>query len=166
MTAPSVFTVRLDDKMRYGIEIFSDYLGYRSASKFVTKAIEDQFTKVEIHTRRGNDTEIKTSAEVLDEIWHPDELVRFAKTATNYPGLMTDEQRQIWQFVVETPVLWLNGEWRKRADGSKYWDAEKTEANLDVALLRTLWADYSNAAKGNISSETLKKRINKKINET
>ena len=161
-----VFTVRLDEKTRFGIEILKNQLHYRTGAKFIDDAIATKLEQVPITIKGVGGIEAQTSAEaVLDAVWHPDALDRFLNVAFDYPDLLRSDElvAKLWSLLSDTEILWLGGEFKKRADKSEIYVYETKRENLDIKRFRKHWDDFLAAAKDEITREELEKRVNKTI---
>ncbi len=157
-----VFTIRLDEKTRFGIEILKHQLHYRTGAKFIDDAIAAKFKEVEITTKGAGGVEAKASATaVLDAVWHPDPLERFLNVAFAYPDLLRSDElvAKLWSLLSDTNLLWLGGEYKQRADNSQVYVYETKRENLDFKLFRILWDDFLAAARGEMTREELENRV-------
>ena len=168
-SGPRVFTVRLDEKTRFGIEILKNQLHYRTGAKFIDDAIATKLEQVPITIKGVGGIEAQTSADaVLDAVWHPDALERFLNVAFDYPDLLRSDElvAKLWSLLSDMEILWFGGEFKKRADKSEVYVYETKRENLDVKRFRKHWDDFLAAAKDEITREALEKLINKSVKQS
>ena len=95
-------------------------------------------------------------------MWHPDALERFLNVAFDYPDLLRSDElvAKLWSLLSDMEILWLGGEFKKRADKSEVYVYETKRENLDIKRFRKHWDDFLAAAKDEITREELESRVN------
>jgi hypothetical protein len=111
-------------------------------STFLERALEEKTQRIEHY-----DFNVKTSlADILAEIWHPLEPVRFVLQADRLPSTLTDEEIILWNLIQQSDTLWHTGPGGERInrDGNaknglkfellqKQWDALQAKAKSIAA---------------------------------
>ena len=162
-TGPKVFTIRLDEKTRFGIELLKHQLHYRTGAKLIDDAIGAKLEQVPIAVKGAGGIEATSSAEaVLDAVWHPDTMERFLNVAFDYPDLIRGDETaaKLWVLLRDTEALWLGGEFKTGSDKSEVYVYETRRENLDIKRFRKHWDDFLAAAKDEITREELDERVN------
>ncbi len=169
-----VFTVRLDPETSFGIHFFSNQLKYRTGSKFIEEAIGLKLKQTTIEYVGSDGETVSTDAiSVLNAIWHPDPVTRFLNIAFDYPELLRNDEilARIWAALSEMEILWIGGEFRKRADKSEVYVYETKRENLDLKTFRKhwydfeAWADDDTPIEKQISRDELEALVNKSVKQ-
>jgi len=152
LSRSEVVTVRLDPRLRYGVELAARK-HRRTASSFIEWAIERALQKMVIREGVGEYQGSVTAEDVLNKVWDVDEPDRFAKLAINFPELLTHEEQILWKLIRECGALW-RGHWEQHGD-RELWAWEISERYLDLEQLREHWDTFIQTAKGYLTSEGL-----------
>ena len=154
LSRSEVVTVRLDPRLRYGVELAARK-HRRTASSFIEWAIEEALQRVTIRDEDSNQhrDQPTTANDVLTQVWDVYETDRFAKLAINFPELLSHEEQMLWKLIRECGALW-RGNWKNRGDRAiSTWDAY--ERNLNYELLRQHWETFQKVADGEWSMDKL-----------
>jgi len=154
LSRSEVVTVRLDPRLRYGVELAARK-HRRTASSFIEWAIEEALQRVTIRDADSNQhrDQPTTAHDVLDQVWDVDETDRFARLAINFPELLSHEEQVLWKLIKECGALW-RGNWQKRGDKEVFtWDVY--ESDLIFERLRDHWETFQKIADGEWSRDKL-----------
>jgi len=169
-----VFTVRLDPKTSFGIDFFSNQLKYRTGAKFIEEAIGLKLSQTPIEYVDSDGEAVSTDAtSILDAIWHPDPVTRFLNITFDYPELLRNDEilARLWSALSEMEILWLGGEFKKRADKSEVYIFETKRENLDLKTFRKhwyeflSWADDDTPFEKQITRDELEALVNKSVKQ-
>ena len=143
LTRSEVVTVRLDPRLRYGVELAARK-HRRTASSFIEWAIEETLRR-EIIREQSEEVNQATAQQMLNEVWDIDESDRFAKLALNH------EEQVLWKLILECGLVW-----RGRYTGSdRRWTWYPSEDNLEFVKLREHWDTFKQVASGELSPKEL-----------
>ena len=108
-----VITVRLNPKLKYGLELLSRKQ-HRNISSLVTWAIEQAINDPEdgLYKKMDKGLKVEDPKQMLDVIWNFDPADRLVKLATHWPELMTYEQEKLIKAFKEVGV------WAKKGDSA------------------------------------------------
>jgi len=108
-----VITVRLNPKLKYGLEILSRKQ-HRNISSLVTWAIEQAINDPEDGLYKKMDKGLKGEdpKQMLEVLWDVDPADRLVKLATHWPELMTYKQEKLIKAFKE------GGDWPKKGDSA------------------------------------------------
>lgn len=144
LSRSEVVTVRLDPRLRYGVELAARK-HRRTASSFIEWAVKRVLDDLAVKEDPQGNWRV-TVAEVLDSVWGPDEADRFVKLALRYPELLSHEEQIFWKLVREHGGLW-NGKWT--SDGEHdFWEWKVEESNFRWEELREYWEIFQAVAEG------------------
>lgn len=151
LTRSEVVTVRLDPRLRYGVDLAARK-HRRTASSIIEWAIEKALKEVmvceseEEHLTRSID-------DVLREVWDVDEPDRFAKLALECPELLSHEEQVLWKLIRECGHLWEG----KNIQGNdkEEWVWRVTPEGLIFKRLRKHWDELKKVASGELSPRAL-----------
>jgi hypothetical protein len=138
-----VVTIRVDPKIRFGLELLSRKQ-YRNLSSVVEWAINEAI--------KGDQ-----GIEDLDFIWDIEEADRFVKLAILYPNLLAYEEQILWKLLRENGILW-----KGRYDANNDWT---WVCQLDTAIfeqIRKYYESFKKVAAGQASPDALPKWSRKK----
>jgi predicted transcriptional regulator len=147
-----VVTVRLDPRLRYGVELAARK-HRRTASSFIEWAIEHALEMVVIREAEDQYQGSVTAQDVLAQVWDVDEPDRFAKLAIRFPELLSHEEQVLWKLIRECGALW-RGHWKQQGD-REYFTWESSENYLDFEQLREHWDRFIQIANGDLSPNKL-----------
>jgi len=149
-----VVTVRLDPRLRYGVELAARK-HRRTASSFIEWAIEGALKQVTIRDANLNQDQDQpiTAHDVLTEVWDVYKTDRFVKLASNFPELLSHEEQVLWKLIRECGMFW-RGNWKRRGD-KEVWSWDAYESNLNYDLLREHWETFQKIADGEWSTDKL-----------
>ena len=125
----TVVTVRLDPRMRYGLDLLA-----RKRLRTMTSVIEWALSRAIEDKENGlfgppsNDPSGKPQ-NLLDEVWDPDESDRFVKLALREPRLLRFEEEQLWKAIRENSEFWRGGKPNYPAIRQR-WDKLKSEFGI------------------------------------
>jgi hypothetical protein len=145
-----VVTVRLDPRLRYGVELAARK-HRRTASSFIEWSIEQALKQVVI--REGEYNSVFTADDVLEEVWDVDEPDRFANLALSFPELLSHEEQVLWKMIRECGYLW-RGKYVKR-DDTEEWTWQTNHTSLIYEQLRESWDTIKRVANGELSTDAL-----------
>jgi hypothetical protein len=137
-----IVQARLNAKSRFAAEIIATH-ERRTLSSLVESAI-DQYAKIYKFNLEVNGIEqIIKLDELMNEIWHPDEMMRFIKTSFVNSELLGLDGYNLWEFILWNPIFWKHYEvTRKDKTGKiikKYWVPWHTFEGLIIENLKTYW---------------------------
>lgn len=102
-----IIQARLSPKIKFAAEILA-----RKDNRTVSSLIETLIDK-ESHARKITTYKVdldmlkeSTIGDLVENIWSPDEMMRFVCFALNVPDLLTDEEKKIWSLISDTPYFW------------------------------------------------------------
>lgn len=133
-TRSETITVRVEPKIRYLAEI-AGRKQRRTLSSFIEWAVEESLGLVILDDRIDQEDGHMfpaSVADLTDEVWHVDDAERFARLAINFPGLLTSEEEERWQFIKECGFL--NSARSVRADGKVDWNWTALDSVVFPAL--------------------------------
>lgn len=143
LSRSEVVTVRLDPRLRYGVELAARN-HRRTASSFIEWAIERTLQEtILVVDYFGMDLK---ADEVLAEVWDVDEPDRFAKLASKHPQLLIHEEQVLWKVIRECDALWIPD-----------LKGKKAEPELNYQLLRENWDVLNRVAQGDLPKDVLEK---------
>jgi hypothetical protein len=156
-TRSEIITVRVDPKLRYISELAARKQR-RTLSSYIEWAMETSLQHVPIESR-GTDAEKQVSmADVVEKLWHVDEVKRFINLALLCPELLTYEEQILWNTIKSNDALW-----RGRRDERGKWRWKLTRESLFIELLQEHWEDFQRVASGNADESILPRRRQPKV---
>jgi hypothetical protein len=141
-----IVTVRLDPKLRYGVELASRK-HRRTASSFIEWAVEQVLQQVIVRDHRGEDA---TIAEAHKLSWDVDEPDRLINLALYYPELLTHDEERVWKLILDHSAFW-----RTKAEPSALPKRHPLDSLLDRSLVRQHWQTLKGVARGELDKEEL-----------
>lgn len=147
-----VVTVRLDPRIRYGVELAARK-HRRTASSFIEWAIEQALEMVVIREAENQRQQPVTAQDAQNQVWDVDEPDRFAELAINFPELLNHEEQVLWKLIRECGFLW-RGNWRRQGD-REFWSWTVSEQSLDFEKLREHWIMFNEIANGDMPASKL-----------
>ena len=150
-TRSEIITVRIDPKLRYISELAARKQR-RTLSSFIEWAMETSLQHVHIESR-GTDAEKQGSmADLVEKLWHVDEVDRFVNLTLYCPELLTYEEQIRWNLIKSNDALWrgrwVNGKWK--------WRLKKETLIIDK--LREYWEAFQKVASGKADESILPRR--------
>jgi RNAse (barnase) inhibitor barstar len=108
-----VITVRLNPKLKYGLELLSRKQ-HRNISSLVTWAIEQAINDPQdgLHKKMSKGLKIAEPKQMLDVLWDVDPADQLVKIATHWPELMTYDEEKLIKAFKEV------GSWPKKGDSA------------------------------------------------
>lgn len=98
-----VVYVRLDPMVHQGAQLAAAR-ERRTLSSFVECAVEERIRTI------SSGIAGRSIWSVLEEIWHPESAIRFARLALYYPHLLSHSELRLWELVCHHAYFWV-GEW-------------------------------------------------------
>jgi hypothetical protein len=142
LSRTEVVTVRLDPKLRFGVEL-AGRKHRRTASSFIEWAVEQVLDQVAVRDYRGEET---TIAEAHKASWDVDESDRLVNLALYYPELLTHDEERIWKLILE----------------NRFFAKKQANENLsshplepDRQAVREHWETLQKVAKGELGRDAL-----------
>lgn len=148
LTRSEIVTVRLDPKLRFGLELAARKQR-RTASSFVEWAVEQTLKNETI----GEGMELMPALKALDRVWDTDESDRFVRLALYFPELLTHEEQVLWKLIREYGFLW-KGAWNLQGEKS-IWHWSVCEQTVEWERLRRHWALLKAVAAGDQAPDAL-----------
>jgi len=143
-----VVTVRLDPRLRYGVELAARK-HRRTASSFIEWAIEQSLKEVVIRVDEDEPWP-RTAEDALDQVWDVDEPDRFIKLAVRFSELLSHEEQALWKLVRECDGLWpTSANAVDKANG----------ININLITLREYWDDLLSVSKGEMKRTELSDEV-------
>jgi hypothetical protein len=137
-------SLRLDPTRRFLAEVAA-HSQRRSLSSFIDQAVEEALIRIYLVDARAAGKAVPSSmSELSAELWDPDEAIRFAKLAFEYPELLDHHQQLVWRLIRERGHFWkghqdpTTGEW--------IWSPKK--GRLSFERLRKYWDTFNQVARG------------------
>ncbi len=137
-------TVRLDPKLKYGLEILS-----RKQHRNLSSTVEWALNMV-----LGNASD---GLPYLEEIWDVDEADRLVKLALYSPELLTYGEQKIWKLIKESGLCW--GMHYDCAGVCKW---VTTNNNVDWKEIRDNWDIFVSVSRGDEDESKLPKWVDKR----
>ncbi|WP_419403783.1 hypothetical protein [Stenotrophomonas rhizophila] len=143
-----VLSIRIDPRTRYGLELLSR-LQRRSATGVVEWVVQEAFAKEEFESYDNGSFSV---AEVMDELWHINEIERLVALALRKPQLLTFEESRKWAVIKGTRAFWKADPAVRHIDFRAFnWDLvlplwERIEPLIDEAVERTVIRGLSEEA--------------------
>lgn len=135
LTRTDVLTVRIDPRLNYLLEIAAR-LERRTKSSFAESVLEEAVGRV-LDQVGISKLRCETKGELAALLWHPEPWCRLQILAERFPDAMTVEDQEIWTFLKEVDVFWV--------------DATTRERRLDALLLRDIWPVVQAVIAGHLS---------------
>lgn len=126
-----VITVRVNPKMRYGLELIARKTGMSLSDLALLtlgRLTESDSNKPQIKKLRGDLT-----PDLLDDLWHTDPIERFVRLAILANDLLSESERKIWNRITRDQRFW-NPAYDANLDGGelfRYLNLEELRANWD-----------------------------------
>jgi hypothetical protein len=113
-TKTETLAIRLDPKVKYGLEILAREQR-RSITSLVEWVINDalrthlriSYSTDKIQTEGGGTYRRSYDEFVLDYLWDSDEVIRLIKLADYNPDLLTYEENKVWNLIQENAFYWV-----------------------------------------------------------
>jgi predicted transcriptional regulator len=157
-----VVTVRLDPRLRYGVELAAQK-HRRTASSFIEWAVENALREVVV--REDVQGQWSTTVDdVLNQVWDVDEADRFAKLAINFPELLKHDEQVLWKLIRECGLLW-RGSYVPRGK-IKEWTWRINAESLRFETLREYWDTFKGVAQGELPPDKLPNWLREQSLET
>ena len=99
-------SIRIDPRSRYGLELLAR-LQRRSTTGVVEWVLQEAF-KTEVFQHADEDREQLNLDEVLDRLWHINDVERLVALAIRKPQLLTFEESRLWKVLKDTSAFWLH----------------------------------------------------------
>jgi hypothetical protein len=131
-------TVRLDPKLKYGLEILARKQ-YRNLSSLVEWALNKALS------------DYNEGLPDLVSIWDVYEADRLVKLALYKPELLNFDEQKLWKLIKENGLCW-HGSYK-----NKYWTWQLSESYANWGVIRSNWKDFQKVAAGEAGEETLPK---------
>ncbi|EJP76835.1 hypothetical protein [Stenotrophomonas maltophilia] len=135
-----VLSIRIDPRTRYGLELLSR-LQRRSATGVVEWAVQEAFAKEDFESYDHGSFSV---ADVMDDLWHINEIERLVALALRKPQLLTFEESRKWAVLKGTKALWKVDPSTRHVDFRAFnWDLvlplwERIEPLVDEAAERSV----------------------------
>lgn len=144
LSRSEVVTVRLDPRLRYGLELAARK-HRRTASSFIEWSVERALAEVLVY-ESDQEQFNETVEHVLEKTWDVDEADRLIRLAFKYPDLLTHDEQVVWKLVRECGAFW-QGEYVE-SDGVESWTWKIEETCAKFALIREHFATLRDIAAG------------------
>lgn len=105
-----VLSIRIDPRVKYGLELLSR-LQRRSTTGVVEWAIQSAFQSEIFEPANEYRGETRLE-EVMDELWHINDIERIVALALRKEQLLTYEESRIWKVLSSTPAFWTKKQHR------------------------------------------------------
>lgn len=99
-----VLSIRIDPRVKYGLELLSR-LQRRSTTGVVEWAIQSAFQSEIFEPANEYQNEIHLE-QVMDSLWHINEIERTVALALRREQLLTYEESRVWKVLSSTPAFW------------------------------------------------------------
>ena len=150
-TRSEIVTVRMDPKLKYGVELAARKQR-RTMSSFIQWAVESALEEVTSPAPAGQEESIK---KVLSAVWDPEPSDRLLNLAEKYPLLMTVEEEIIMKAIASDQFFWHQGKIRPESVNA-YWEALHKLAAGDISTRPVVqkWSITKNALRSGGVVET------------
>jgi hypothetical protein len=147
-----ILSVGLDPKLRYLTEIAARK-HRRSLSNYIEWAIERSLEKVILREHPTDANLNESIANRSDYLWDVHEADRLAKTAINYPELLSPEEQILWKLICTSKFLWRDVV--STAASSSDAGLMPTDKELIFERIREHWDRFKAVATGEADISTL-----------
>ena len=130
--------VRFDPKLKMATELLAAR-ERRSLSSMIEWAVERAVSELPV-TISKNDGSPITAWQIVEECWHSEPYWRIKNLGEAYPGLLTHEERRLYDLIIQ--VLWWCLE--ERIPKGRQW-----------VMVKVLWSDIVQCADETISESDL-----------
>jgi len=147
-----ILSVGLDPKLRYLTEIAARK-HRRSLSNYIEWAIERSLEKVILREHPTDANLNESIANRLDCLWDVHEADRLAKTAINYPELLSPEEHILWKLICSSKFLWRDVV--SAAASSSDTELRPIDKELIFERIRDHWDKFKAVVNGEADISTL-----------
>lgn len=102
-----IVQARLNPKIRFAADLVSRY-ERQTLSSLIESSLDLYLTTCKIGINIKNSYEKLSVKEAVELLWSPDEAIRFIKIASSLSELLTNQEADLWLFILDTQYFWAH----------------------------------------------------------